>query len=330
MLKTHSNRFLLILIGLFAGSSFSLLQAQSGYRPHPFLSPMWQADVEYLPATQIEDTSLSNGFTGANFTMRIPIWKKKDWLDANGGKPFFAVMSHVGASARMSQISFLDPDRLLTVGRASVTGLMAKGLRNLYVGQIGIALPTESFYFNPAYLCFNGSLIWRHLYHNNRWWHTLGIVYLPIQGRDLPLPVAGIGVKLSNENQLQLTFPFNLMYTHTFSRKFSLSGKLHNFGGYNYLKADTVHDVQPLAYRYNYRKLSLIARYYTDRFVVLTGEAGVTGKSNISLDDVDYHQASTFYLKFSIQVRFGERPTAAPILNFDPGDSGFDPNYIVE
>ena len=328
MFKSHSYYSLLILLGLFIIRLPAF--AQSGYRPHPFLSPMWQADVEYLPATQIIDTTLLNGFTGANFNIRIPLWKKKDWLDANGGKPFFAVISHLGATARMSQISFLDPDRLLTVGKASITGLMAKGLRNLYLGQIGIALPTESFHFNASYFRFNASLIWRHLYHNNRWWHTLGVAYLPIQGRDLPLPVAGIGFKLSNENQVQMTFPFNFMYTHTFSRQFNLSGKLHNFGGYNYLKADSAHDFQPLAYRYNYQKISLIARYYTDRFVVLTGEAGVTGKGKIFLNDVDYHQASSFYLKFSIQVRFGERPTAAPILNFDPGDSGFDPNYIVE
>ena len=33
---------------------------QGGYRPHPFLSPMWQADVEYLEPSQVEDTTMEN------------------------------------------------------------------------------------------------------------------------------------------------------------------------------------------------------------------------------------------------------------------------------
>jgi hypothetical protein len=300
------------------------------YRPHPLLSSMWQTDTEYIPETQVVDTTLTNGFTGTSFGMRIPLYLGKDWLDANGGKPFYAVLLNAGASLKETRNSYLNPDRYLTVGKIGVTALMAKGLRNLYLIQVGAALPTEAFNFKLNYIRPNGALVWRHLYHNNKLWHTLGVTYSPIQGRDFPLPIAGFGAKLSNEDQIQFTFPFNAMYTHSFTRKFSVSAKLSNMGGYHYLKADTTYGGEPLPYRFNYRKLTAMARYYTDRFVVLTGEAGVTGRGRIQIADQKDRQLSSFYLRFIIQVRFGARPAAAPILNFDPGDSGFDPNYQVE
>jgi hypothetical protein len=109
-----------------------------------------------------------------------------------------------------------------------------------------------------------------------------------------------------------------------------MSARISNMGGYHYLKADTTYGEEPLPYRFRYRKLTAVARYYTDRFVVLTGEAGVTGRGTIQIADQKDRQLSSFYLRFIIQVRSGARPAAAPILNFDPGDSGFDPNYQVE
>lgn len=71
-------------------------------------------------------------------------------------------------------------------------------------------------------------------------------------------------------------------------------------------------------------------RYYTDRFVVFTLEGGITTTANLEVNDLKFYQIPSAYLKVGFQIRFGERPPAAPILNFDPGESGFDPNYIVE
>jgi len=98
--------FIYLIIQTFISSP---LNAQGYYRPHPFLSPMWQIDGDYLPASQIKDSTVSNGYTGANFAMRIPIWKKKDWLDASGGKPFVAVLSHFGVSGRPRPTDFFEP-----------------------------------------------------------------------------------------------------------------------------------------------------------------------------------------------------------------------------
>ena len=328
MLNSFSRQIYGLLVIFLLTISAAPSTAQ--YRPHPLLSSMWQADIEYLPETQVVDTSLSNGFTGTSFGMRIPLYLGKDWLDASGGKPFYAVLLNGGASLKETRNSYLNPDRYLTVGKIGATALMAKGLRNLYLIQANAALPTEAFNFKLNYIRVNGALVWRHLYHNNKFWHTIGIAYTPIQGRDLPLPILGFGAKLSNEDQIQFTFPFNAVYTHSFTKKFSMSARISNMGGYHYLKADTTYGDEPLPYRFRYRKLTAIARYYTDRFVVLTGEAGVTGRGTIQIADQKDRQLSSFYLRFIIQVRFGARPAAAPILNFDPGDSGFDPNYQVE
>ncbi len=303
------------------------------YRPHPLLSSMWQADVEYLAPSQVEDTTIKNGFTGGSFNFRLPIYKGKDWLSVDGGKPYIAVLAQAGVNARQTEINYIEPSRLLTNAKISVTGLIATGassLRNLFLVQLSTSLPTENFWFKPEFIRINGSIIWRKLYHNNRFWHTLGITYSPLSGRDYPLPVIGGGYKINKENQIQFTFPFNAAYTHKFSNKFSLSLKVNSNGSYNYLKPDTLHFHDPLIYRQRFPKFSIVGRYYTDRHVVLTPEIGLVGKGKMMLDEVKSKQAATFYFKLSLQVRFGKRPAASPILNFDPGDSGFDPNYILE
>lgn len=306
------------------------VSAQGGYKPHPLLSPMWQADVEYLDPSQVGDTTMENGFTGASFTYRLPLYTGKDWLSADGGKPFFAVLAQGSLHARQSQIDFIEPDRMLTLGRFAVTGLMAKGLRHLYLANLSLSLPTESFSLNLSRLRVHGSFIWRRLYHNNRVWHTLGLTYTPITGKDLPLPVAGVGVKLGNDDQIQITFPFNASYTHLFSRKFSLSVRVQNMGGYNLLNEDSIHTEDPLVYRFRFPRAGLVGRWYTHRHVVITPEVGLTAFNRVGLDGLKFNQTPAPYFKFSIQVRFGVRPSAAPILDFDPGDSGFDPSYIVE
>lgn len=318
--------FIYLIIQTFISSP---LNAQGYYRPHPFLSPMWQIEGEYLPASQIKDSTVSNGFTGANFAMRVPIWKKKDWLDASGGKPFVAVLSHFGVSARQTQIDFFEPNQNLTISKFGVSGVMAKGLRNLYLMQGFMSMPTSDFSIQLKHIRFHATGLWRHLYHNNRWWHTLGLTYSPIFGKDYILPIAGAGVQLSNENQLQFTFPFNLTYTHLFTKKLSVSLKVNNFGGYNFFKSDSL-NYEWSIYRFNYKRGSFMLRYYTDRFVVFTLEGGVTTTANLAVNDLKFYQIPSAYLKVGFQIRFGERPPAAPILNFDPGESGFDPNYIVE
>ncbi|MBL7923276.1 MAG: hypothetical protein JNL88_03670 [Bacteroidia bacterium] len=291
---------------------------------------MWQADVEYLEPSQVRDTTMENGFTGASFTYRMPLYTGKDWLSADGGKPFFAVLAQASASVRQSQLDFLEPDRLLSLGRIGFTGLMAKGLRNLFMLNIAASLPSESFRFKATHLRPQGSLVWRKLYHNNTFWHTLGILYSPITGRDLPLPILGFGLKLGNDDQLQFTFPFNFSYTHVFSKKFSLIGRVQNMGGYHYLKADSVYREEPLVYRFRYPRLGILARYYTSRHVVITPEIALTGRGRLVLDDYKTYQTNSLFFRISLQVRFGNRPAAAPIMNFDPGDSGYDPAYLVE
>ena len=319
--------FLLLIIQTFI--SFTS-RAQGYYRPHPFLSSMWQIDGEFLPATQIGDSTVSNGFTGGNFSMRVPIWKKKDWLDASGGKPFIAVLTHFGVSARQTQIDFFQPNQLFTTPKFGVSGVMAKGLRNLYLMQGFLSMPTSDFSVQINHLRYHGTALWRHLYHNNKWWHTLGLTYSPVFGKDYVLPIVGAGVQLSNENQLQFTFPFNVTYTHMFTRKFSLSFKINNSGGYNFFTSDSINNNDWSIYRYNYKRGSILIRYYTDRFVVFTLEGGATSWADLNINDQAYQQHPSFYVRMGFQIRFGSRPPVAPILNFDPGESGFDPNYIVE
>ncbi len=333
--RNLSHHFLCFAKILFCGLSLLAilsppLHAQGGYKPHPFLSPGWQVEMEYLEPSQVKDTSMENGFAGGSFSFRLPLYTGKDWLSADGGKPFFAILAQGSAAYRISQLDFLEPDRILTLGRAGVTGLMAKGLRNLFMLNLNVSLPSESFAFKPSYLRPGGALVWRKLYHNNTWWHTLGILYSPISGRDLPLPLAGVGVKLGNDDQLQFTFPFNLSYTHIFSRKFSLMARIQNLGGYHYLKADSIYREEPLVYRFRYQRIGLVGRFYTDRHVVITPEIAFVGRGRLSIADYNAGQRPTFFFRISVQVRFGNRPAAAPILNFDPGDSGFDPAYLVE
>jgi hypothetical protein len=233
-------------------------------------------------------------------------------------------------SARRTQINFFQPNQNLTVSKFGVSGVMAKGLRNLYLVQGFISMPTTNFSLQLNHLRYHGSVLWRHLYHNNRWWHTLGVTYSPVFGKDLLLPIVGAGIQLSNENQLQFTFPFNVTYTHLFTKKLSVSLKANNFGGYNFFKSDSVDNNNWSIYRFNYKRGSVMLRYYTDRFVVFTMEGGVTATGDLKVNDIPYQQRSSIYLKVGFQIRFGKRPPAAPILNFDPGESGYDPNYIVE
>ena len=303
------------------------------YKPHPLLSPMWQLETEYFAPSQVKDTTAKNGFTGGSFSFRFPVYTGKDWLSAEGGKPFFALLAHAGTNARQSQINYLEPDRLLTNIHAGFTGLMATGpssLRNLYLVQFVASSPSQDFNFDPSDLRFHGAAIWRHLYHNNRFWHTLGIIYTPILGKDIIFPVVGGGYKLGNDDQVQLTLPFNFAYTHLFSRKFSLSVRATQSGGYYQLEPDTFHSENPLFYRMRFGRIGLVARYITDRNVVLTPEVAVAGKSHLQLGERKSTQLPSFYLKLTLQVRFGKRPAASPILNFDPGDSGFDPSYLIE
>lgn len=326
---TLQNKLIPSLLLLFS-LNFCLGQE---YKPHPLLSPMWQAEGEFLSPTQVSDTTLRNGFRGGSLRMRIPLYRGKDWLKVGGGKPYIAVLAQGGASARATNVSYIDPDRVLTTANLGITALMAKGvssLRNLYMLQAGATLPTESFWFRPDYIRYHGALIWRHLYHNNKFWHTIGVIYSPISGRDLFLPVIGGGMKIGNEDYLQATLPFNIAYTHRFSPKFSLTTKLNMNGSYYYLKTDAVHDKEPVIYRQRYAKLSLMGRYYTDRHVVVTPEVGFAGKSHLEINGKEDTQAPAFYCRLTFQIRFGKRPAASPILNFDPGDSGFDPSYLVE
>lgn len=322
-LKSITSALLLVLTPI-------MLQAQGGYRPHPLLSPMWQADAEYLVPSQVGDSTVQNGFTGLSFTCRTPIYTGKDWLSADGGKPFFAVLAQGSALYRQSQLDYIEPDRALSQLRIGMTGLMAKGLRQLLMANLSLSLPTESFSFRTRALRLHGSLIWRKLYHNNRLWHTLGLSYTPITGKDLILPVAGLGYTLGNEDQIQVTFPFNASYTHLFSKKFSMLVRAQNMGGYHILPADSTNREDPVFYRFNFPRIGVLGRWYGVRHTVITAEAGMTTGGRVQLDGVRDTQLPAPYFRFSLQVRFGNRPAAAPILNFDPGDSGFDPAYLVE
>ncbi|MBK9636333.1 MAG: hypothetical protein IPO63_00355 [Bacteroidetes bacterium] len=328
ILKLFFNKYSFLLLLMILVSMFSF--GQGGYKPHALLSPMWQVDEEYLEPSEVKDTTMENGHAATGFSFRFPLYLGKDWLSADGGKPYFAVLLHGGATGKISQLDFLEPDRILTMGRLGITALMAKGLRNLYLIQFSTSLPSESFNFKLNYLRFHGALVWRKLYHNNTWWHTLGVMYTPVMGRDLPLPLLGFGIKLGNDDQVQMTFPFNAMYTHVFSKKISLSAKIQNTGGYHYLKPDSIYQDEPLLYRFQYYRVGVLARYYTTRHVVITPEVGMTTSGSLQIDDYKAKQVATPYLRISLQVRFGKRPPVAPILNFDPGDSGFDPAYLVE
>ena len=321
-----------ILVYCFVFAFITNVKAQD-YHPHPLLSSSLKIETEYLTPSQVQDTSLKYSFGGSAFTFHFPLYTGKDWLSADGGKSFFAVLGDVGSTVREMNWDYLHPHRWLTTPSVGATALLAtgpSGLRNLYLVQLTTSMPSESFTFNLSYFKIHGAFIWRRLYHNNRFWHTLGVVYSPLQGKDLPLPVIGGGYKINNENQIQLTLPFNVIYTHKFSKQFSMSLKLHSMGYYNYLHADSIHNEQPLIFRDHFRKLSITCRYITDRYVVLTPEIGIAGKSTLQLNEWKTKQLAAIYFKLSLQIRFGKRPPASPILNFDPGDSGFDPSYLVE
>lgn len=301
------------------------------YRPHPLLGSNWQAEADYFAPTQVKDTTMEYGFAGGNFRFHFPLYLGKDWLSADGGRPFIGFLANAGVSARQTQMNYLKPNRLLTNPRLGFTALMATGpssLRNLYLLQASFSMPSESFQFDPGFIRPHGTLLWRKLYHNNRLWHTLGLTYTGITGKNLLLPVLGAGYKLGNDDQVQFLFPFNVAYTHMFSKKLSMSVKANMQGSYYYLDSDTS-DNSPL-FRQRFLRISVLARYYTDRFVVLIPEAGLTTEGQLRLDGRKDSQLNSVYFKFSLQVRFGKRPAASPIMNFDPGDSGYDPNYIVE
>ena len=83
-------------------------------------------------------------------------------------------------------------------------------------------------------------------------------------------------------------------------------------------------------FKQNGTALTTWAQYYTDRHVVVTPEVGFAGKSHLEINGKEDTQAPAFYCRLTFQIRFGKRPAASPILNFDPGDSGFDPSYLVE
>lgn len=299
------------------------------YKLHPLLSPLLQTSAEYLAPSEVREEGREHGFTRYDCQLHFPLYIGKDWLRAEGETPLFAVLAGAGASLLVSQGQYLDPDRALTKPVAGITALAAYGKRNLYLLQAGCNLPTEKFNVEPLYLRYSGTVMWRHL-HRNGWWHSLGITYTPVYGNEKILPLLGIGKSLGRNDQLQACFPYSLSYSHRFNESLVIQAQLIQ-EGFHYLlnPAPSGAEDYPI-YRQWQSRIGLTMRWYSYRHLILLPEIGIALPSNLKTDDIRSEQISTAYARVTLQYRFGNRPAAAPILDFDPGLNAFTPNYIGE
>lgn len=320
--------FLLLLCSMLLQLSAS---AQSYPGPQPLLSPSINASILHHVATQVGDSTVKYGFDEASFGFKFPIYTGKDWLDASKGKPLFAVLFNAdGMVKQTSGDLFFKNKQLLRVG-AGATALLAFGLRNLYFVNVKTLLMEDLETIHPSRLRYSGNAFWRHR-SNDQFNYTLGISYSYVYGRSVVLPVLGFGYHFTKEDVVNVVLPFNIHYTHLFDRRFSLSVFLKPNGGSYYIQQQLNDSVKiaDVLFRQRNTQVGISLNYKSYSHFVLIPEIGIAGKTHLSFDGVKTTTQPSVYIKLGIRYRFGRRATAAPILNFDPGDFGIEENDYLE
>ena len=126
--------------------------------------------------------------------------------------------------------------------------------------------------------------------------------------------------------------PFNIHYTHRFDSRFSFSVFLKPNGGSYYIQQQLNDSVKiaDVLFRQRNTQVGISLNYKSYSHFVLIPEIGIAGKTHLSFDGVKTTTQPSVYIKLGIRYRFGRRATAAPILNFDPGDFGIEENDYLE
>ncbi len=305
--------------------------AQSYPGPQPLLSPSINASVLHRIATQVGDSTVKYGFDEASFGFKIPLYTGKDWLSADGNKPFFAVLFNSQGAVKQTSGDFFFNKKQLLRANAGASALLAVGLRNLYMATVQTGLTEDVDAINVTRLRYSGNIFWRHR-NNDQFNYTLGLSYSYVYGRNYFLPVIGIGYHFTKEDFVNVVLPFNIHYTHTFSRRLALSVFVKPEGGsyfINYPWNDSI-NIADVLFKQRSFQIGSSLRYSSYSHVILIPEIGVTGKTRLALDDFKTTAQPALYFKLTFRYRFGKRATAAPILNFDPGTFGMEENDYRE
>lgn len=322
---------LILLLCCLPALSALTSKAQSFPGPQPLLSPSLNANVTHRVATQVGDSTVKYGFDEASFGFKFPIYTGKDWLSADGNIPFFAVLFNSQGLVKQTTGDLFFKNKQLLRADAGATALLAVGLRNLYMVSFKTLLMEDLEAINPARLRYNGNIFWRHR-SNDQFNYTLGASYSYVYGRNVLLPIIGLGYHFTKEDAVNVVLPFNIHYTHKFDRRISLSVFLKPNGGAYYLQYhlnDSV-KIPDVLFRQRSFQLGISLRYKSYSHIVLIPEIGIAGKTHLSLDNYKTTTQPSVYVKLGLRYRFGKRATAAPILNFDPGDFGIEQNDYLE
>lgn len=307
------------------------IAAQSFPGPQPLLSPSIHAGILHHVATQVGDSTVKYGFDEASFGFKFPLYTGKDWLDATNGKPFFAVLFNSQGSVKQTSGDFFFKNKQLLRADAGAAALLAVGLRNLYLVSFKTLLMEVIAAIQPTRLRYSGNAFWRHR-KNDQFNFTLGLSYSYVYGRNIFLPILGIGYHFTKEDVVNVVLPFNIHYTHLFDRRFSLSVFLKPNGGAYYLQHQLNDSVMitDVLFRQRNFQIGTSLTYKSFTHIVLIPEIGIAGKTHLTLDDYTSTTQPSVYVKLGIRYRFGKRATAAPILNFDPGNFGIEENNYLE
>lgn len=304
---------------------------QSYPGPQPLLSPSIYSSIVHHVATQVNDSSVKYGFNEASFGIKFPLYIGKDWLSAGGNIPFCAVLFNAQSAVKQTNGKFFYNTKQLLKSQVGVTALRASGLKNLYMISFQTRIMEDLDDIRLTRLKFSGNAFWRHR-NNDQFNYTLGLSYSHVYGRNIFLPIIGLGYHFTKEDVVNLVLPFNVYYTHNFGRRVSVSAFIKPQGGSCYLQYDMSDSIKIADVLFRERSFQggVSVRYSTYRQLILIPEIGITSKTRLALNNYKTSSQPSVYAKLSVRYRFGKRATAAPILNFDPGDMGIEQNDYRE
>ena len=165
-----------------------MTNAQTYPGPQPLLSPSINGSIMHQVATQVGDSTVKFGFDEASFGFKFPLYTGKDWISADGNKPFFAVLFNSQGSVKQTSGDFFFKNKQLLHADAGASALLAVGLRNLYMVSFKTGLREDLDAINLTRLRFSGNAFWRHR-SNDQFNYTLGLSYSYIYGRNIFLPI---------------------------------------------------------------------------------------------------------------------------------------------
>jgi len=325
----HYSRFV-VFISVFS-IYFSFAMGQSYPGPQPLLSPSINGSMQHSIATQVGDSTVKYGFDEASLGFKFPLYTGKDWMSAGGNKPLFAVLMNSQGSVKQTSGDFFFKNKQLLRANAGASALLAVGLRNLYMVSVQTGLAEDLTSINPTRLRFSGNAFWRHRNHD-QFNYTLGVSYSYVYGRNVLLPILGFGYHFTKADFVNVVLPFNIHYTHRFDRRVSLSAFLKPDGGsyyLNYQLNDSV-KIADVVFRQRSFHLGVSLNYKTFSHFIFIPEIGLANKTRFAIDEYKTTSPPSLYFKLGLRYRFGKRATAAPILNFDPGDFGIEQNDYRE